>query len=302
MSIPDFQSIMLPLLKLAEDGQEHANKEAKEKLALHFSLSEAEREELLPSGRQTTFDNRVAWARSYLKMALLLEVPRRGFFRITQRGKSVIQKNPEKINIKFLEQFPEFSAFKTPDKPNIKEALIEQPSETQTPEETLDAAHIKLKQTLAEELIQTIKACSPAFFEKLVVDLLVRMGYGGTRKDAGKAVGKSGDGGIDGIIKEDRLGLDAIYIQAKKWEGTVGRPEIQKFAGALMGHGAHKGVFITTSNFSKEAIDFASSVNLKIVLIDGQTLATLMIDHNVGVSPIVSYEIKKLDLDYFIEA
>lgn len=302
MPIPDFQSIMLPLLKLAEDGQEHTNKEAKERLALHFALSESEREELLPSGRQTTFDNRVGWARSYLKMAILLEVPRRGYFRITPRGKNVVEKNPEKINIKLLEQFPEFNAPKTLEKPNTKETLIEQPPEIQTPEEALEIAHIKLKQNLAEELIQTIKSCSPAFFEQLVVDLLVRMGYGGTRKDAGKAVGKSGDGGIDGIIKEDRLGLDAIYIQAKRWEGTVGRPEIQKFAGALMGHGAHKGVFITTSNFSKEAIDFASSVNLKIVLIDGQTLATLMIDHNVGVSPIVSYEIKKLDLDYFTEA
>lgn len=164
-----------------------------------------------------------------------------------------------------------------------------------------DQEHTK-REAVEKLAVHTIKTCSPAFFEQLVVDVLVRMGYGGTRKDAGKAVGKSGDGGIDGIIKEDRLGLGAIYIQAKRWDGTVGRPEVQKFAGALMGHGARKGVFITTSNFSKDAVEYVSNIDRKIVLIDGETLATLMIDHNVGVSTVVSYEIKKVDLDYFSES
>lgn len=299
MAIPDFQSIMLPLLKFAADGREYTQREAVEYLARHFDLSSADLAQKLPSGRQTTFDNRIAWARSHLKMAQLVEAPKRGCFQITPRGKATLAQNPERINIRFLEQFPEFIAFRNADKAKDNGAQIQ--ITEQTPEETLELAHQKLRQNLADELIQTIKTCSPAFFEQLVVDLLVRMGYGGTRQDAGKAVGKSGDGGIDGIIKEDRLGLDAIYIQAKRWEGTVGRPEIQKFAGALMGHGARKGVFITTSNFSKDAADYVLNIDRKIVLIDGEMLATLMMDHNVGVSTVVSYEIKKVDLDYFTE-
>lgn len=290
---------MLPLLKLAADGQEHTKKEAVEKLGIHFELTEVEFEEKLPSGRQSTFDNRVAWARSYLKMAQLLDSPKRGCFLITPRGQAVLAQKPDRINIRFLEQFPEFLASRSGDK--AKDLETDQQIVVRTPEETLEFAHQKLRQNLAEELVQTIKTCSPTFFEQLVVDLLVRMGYGGTRKDAGKAVGKSGDGGIDGIIKEDRLGLDAIYIQAKRWDGTVGRPEVQKFAGALMGHGARKGVFITTSGFSKEATDYVSNIDRKIVLIDGETLASLMIDHNVGVSTVVSYEIKKVDIDYFVD-
>jgi restriction system protein len=291
---------MLPLLRLAADLQEHTNKEAIEKLASYFELTESELEEKLPSGRQAIFDNRVAWARAYLKMANLLENPRRGCFQITERGKAVLKQRPDRINIKFLEQFPEFNASRNSEK--SKETEVEQQSLVRTPEETLEAIHLKLRQNLAGELIQLLKSCSPSFFEVLVVDVLVKMGYGGTRQDAGKAVGRSGDGGIDGIIKEDRLGLDAIYIQAKRWDGTVGRPEIQKFAGALMGHGARKGVFITTASFTKDAIDYVSNIDRKIVLIDGETLATLMIDHNVGVSPVTSYEIKKVDLDYFTES
>lgn len=223
MAIPDFQSIMLPLLQLAADEQEHTKREAVERLAIHFGLTEGELEEKLPSGRQNTFDNRIAWARSYLKMAHLLESPRRGCFLITPRGKAVLGQEPERINIRFLERFPEFIASRNADK--TRELDSEQQPAVQTPEEILEIAHQKLRQNLAEELIQTIKTCSPAFFEQLVVDVLVGMGYGGTRKDAGKAVGKSGDGGIDGIIKEDRLGLDAIYIQAKRWDSMVGRPD-----------------------------------------------------------------------------
>ncbi|MFM8331538.1 MAG: restriction endonuclease [Candidatus Methylumidiphilus sp.] len=300
MAIPDFQSIMLPLLQLTVDEQEYSFKGTTEALAKQFQLSDDEKKELLPSGRQGTFANRVGWARTYLKKALLLNSPKRGMLQITPRGIEIIKQNPPSINIAFLEQFPEFNVFKYEAKD--KQPLIIDPTPSiQTPEEALDTSYQKLRKALAEDLLNTLKACSPNFFEGLVVDVLVKMGYGGTRQDAGKAVGKSGDGGIDGIIKEDRLGLDIIYVQAKRWEGTVGRPEVQKFAGALMGHSARKGVFITTSSFTKEAIDYVSTIDRKIILLDGETLANLMIDYNVGVSPVASYEIKRVDLDYFSE-
>lgn len=301
MAIPDFQSLMLPVLKLAEDGQDHSSKEAVAALAQQFQLSEDEKKELLPSGRQATFLNRVAWAKSHLKMAGLLETPKRGIFRVTPRGNEIINQNPKFINVKFLEQFPEYRNSRNLDKNEKQISVEEYETYIQTPEETLHSSYLKLRQALAEELLQTLKSCSPSFFESLIVDVLVKMGYGGTRQDAGKAVGKSGDGGIDGIIKEDRLGLDIIYLQAKRWEGTVGRPEVQKFAGALMGNGARKGVFITTSNFTREAIDYVTAIDRKIILIEGEALAMLMIDYNVGVTTIASYEIKKIDLDYFVE-
>ncbi|MGZ5224669.1 MAG: restriction endonuclease, partial [Burkholderiales bacterium] len=242
------------------------------------------------------------WARTYLKKAGLIESTRRAYFRIAERGRSVLAKNPTRIDVKFLEQFPEFVAFRdlrreqVDDKPPALAAGTEA-----TPEEALDAAYQRLRIDLESELLDQVKAASPAFFERLVVELLVRMGYGGTLRDAGQAVGKSGDGGIDGIIKEDLLGLDVIYIQAKKWEGTVGRPEIQKFAGALQGHRARKGVFITTSAFSSDAIEFAVRIDSKIVLIDGAMLARYMIDNDVGVSAYRSYQVKKIDSDYFSE-
>ncbi len=304
MGIPDFQSIMLPLLKFTADQQEHSLQEAIEELAQTFNLSEQERKELLPSGQQATFDNRVGWSRTYLKKAGLLESTRRTFFRITQRGLDALSRNPPRIDIKFLEQFPEFVEFRVSSRKE-KEASAEIEVEVnghQTPEELLEYGYQKIRQDLAQEVLNRVKAASPSFFERLVVELLVRMGYGGSRKDAGEAVGKSGDEGIDGIIKEDRLGLDVIYIQAKKWEGVVSRPEIQKFAGALQGQRAKKGIFITTSSFSNEAIEFASRIDSKIVLIDGKQLAQLMIDHDVGVSKVSSYEIKKVDFDYFVDA
>jgi restriction system protein len=302
MAIPDFQTIMLPLLKFVADLHEHSKREALDILAEQFRLSEAEKNELLPSGRQAIFDNRLAWARTYLIKAGLLESTRRGFFRITERGQEVLKKNPEKINIRYLDQFPGFTEFRTSSKDRSTETdgRVEMDSET-TPEEMLEAAYQDMRQRLAAELLQSIKGCSPAFFERLVIDLLVTMGYGGTRKDAGEAVGRSGDGGIDGIIKEDRLGLDCIYVQAKRWENTVGRPDIQKFAGALQGQRARKGVFITTSTFSAEAHDYVSRIDNKIVLLDGNLLANFMIDHNIGVSSLVAYELKRVDTDYFTE-
>jgi restriction system protein len=302
MTIPDFQSIMLPLLKHASDGQEHYFREAIEALADEFSLSEDERKELLPSGQQTVFDNRVGWTRTHLKKAGLLESPKRGFFKITERGMKVLSQAPGEINIKFLRQFPEYVQFATPNKENnSSEQLIEEILDT-TPQESIELGYQKIRKDLEIELLNRVKSCSADFFERLVVDLLVRMGYGGSRRDAGKAIGKSGEGGIDGIIKEDKLGLDIVYIQAKRWDSTVvSRPEIQKFVGALHGQRARKGVFITTSNFSQSAQEYVSVIDSKIVLIDGSQLAQFMIDNNVGVSTVSSYEIKKIDSDYFTD-
>ncbi len=300
MAIPDFQSCMLPLLKLYADGVEHNSQETVEGLAKDFKLTDEERRELLPSGKQPVFDNRVGWARTYMKKAGLLDAPRHGVSRITQRGLEVLKKKPQRIDMRFLAQFEEFQEFRAlrhegPEKPSKTE------SNDKTPEETLESAYQSIRNDLAADLLQRLKTCSPAFFERLVVEVIVKMGYGGTRKDAGEAIGRSGDGGIDGIIKEDKLGLDAIYIQAKRWENTVGRPEIQKFVGALTGQRAKKGLFITTSNFSSDAEDYVSRIDAKVVLIDGETLAQLMIENNVGVSTVNTYEVKKVDSDYFSE-
>ncbi len=302
MSIPDYQSIMLPLLEFAGDKKEHSLRETIEILADVFSLSSEERKHLLPSGRQATFDNRVSWARTYLSKAGLLQATRRGYYRISERGLNVLKQKPEKIDNKFLRQYPEFLAFQAKrSKDEVSEETIND-EQAQTPEEVMEDAYQQVRQDLASELLEIIRDFSPAFFEKLVVDLLVKMGYGGTRKDAGKAIGASGDEGIDGIINEDRLGLDIVYLQAKRWQNTVTRPEIQKFAGALQGQRARKGIFITTSAFSEGAKDYVSRIDSKIVLIDGEMLAQLMIDYNVGVNSIASYELKRIDIDYFTEA
>lgn len=301
MAIPDYQSIMLPLLHFALDGKEHSLREAIDGLAVSLGLTDSERKELLPSGQQPTFDNRVAWARTYLNKAALLESPRRGYFCITSRGREVLSKNPPKINVKFLEQFPEFIEFRTKRSEPKQETENAEAENLQTPGELLESAYQKLRESLSSELLKSVRDCSPTFFERLVIDVLVKMGYGGSRKDAGKAIGRSGDEGIDGIINEDRLGLDVIYIQAKRWQATIGRPEIQKFAGALQGHRANKGIFITTSSFTREAEEYVAKINSKIVLIDGEQLTQLMIDNNVGVTPVTAYETKKVDSDYFIE-
>ena len=302
MTIPDFQAIMLPLLQYARDGKEHSLRDAITYLADVFNLSDDERKELLSSGQQAVFDNRVGWARTYLKKAGLFISPKRGFFQITDRGKEILSQNPSEINLKFLNQFPEFIEFKTTKKDNDKsEPEIIETSET-TPQESIEFGYQKIRKELELELLNRVKSCSPDFFERLVVDLLVKMGYGGSRRDAGRAIGKSGDGGIDGIIKEDKLGLDIVYVQAKRWDNTVvGRPEIQKFVGALHGQRARKGVFITTSRFSQEAREYVSIIDSKIVLIDGEELAQLMIDNHVGVSTVSIYEIKKIDSDYFTD-
>lgn len=304
MTIPDYQTMMLPLLEhLARHGEQHIS-DAAEAMADHFNLSAEERRKLLPSGRSPVYRSRVGWARTYLAKAGLLESPRRGFWRISDRGRKLLAEKPERIDSKYLARFPEFVAFVNlcRDRKDVNEpTAVAGDESTETPEEALEAAYSRLRGDLEAEVLAAIKSSSPAFFERCVVDLLVAMGYGGSLSDAGQAVGRSHDGGIDGIIKEDRLGLDAIYVQAKRWENPVGRPEIQKFAGALQGYRARKGVFLTTSAFTAEATDFASGLDSKIVLIDGQRLAELMVEHNVGVSPVRTFTIKKLDSDYFAE-
>lgn len=298
--IPDYQTCMLPLLKYAADNNEHKFSDAVEYLSNEFSLTKEEREELLPSKTQDVISNRIGWARTYMKKAGLLEDTRRGYFKITERGQSVLSENLNKITTKYLGKFEEFKAFR--DKHIEKETDHDiSLSVDETPEEMLENGFAKLSENLVDEVLSKISECSPSFFEHLVIDLLVHMGYGGSFSEAAQVVGKSGDEGIDGIIKEDKLGLDTIYVQAKRWKGVVGRPEIQKFAGALLGQKASKGVFITTSSFTKEAVEYASSVDRKVVLIDGTKLATLMIEHNVGISTVRNFEIKRIDSDYFEE-
>ncbi len=306
MAIPDYQSVMLPLLRFAEDEKEHTLRQATDILSNEFNLSSAEREELLASGRKLIFYDRVGWAKTYLGQAKVLESTKRGFFRITERGMNLLSQNPQTVNDKTLQQFSEFRDFVNRKNKKSVKAVEKNIVETNdltinTPEESLETAYQTIRTNLASEILETVKSCSPNFFERLVVELLVKMGYGGTLQDAGRAIGKSGDGGIDGIIKEDRLGLDIIYLQAKRWEAVVGRPEIQKFAGALQGQRARKGVFITTSDFTKEAREYVSLIDSKIILIDGEELAELMIDYNVGVSNATIYEIKRIDSDYFLE-
>jgi restriction system protein len=304
MGIPDFQTVMLPLLVFASDQHEHSPREAIEALAQTFQLTDKERAALLPSGQQAVFDNRVHWAVSYLKHAGLLEATRRGYFRIADRGVQVLSQSPARIDLRYLQQFPEFVEFRESrrTKGNGDAVVALDVPSQQTPEELLEAGYQRIRQEVAQELLARMKACSPSFFERLVVELLVKMGYGGSRQDAGQAIGRSGDEGIDGIIKEDRLGLDTIYIQAKRWQGTVGRPDIQRFVGALAGQKARKGVFITTSEFSRDAREYASSVESKVVLIDGEQLAGLMLDNDLGVARAATYEIKRIDSDYFSEA
>ncbi|MCL6446453.1 MAG: restriction endonuclease [Alicyclobacillus sp.] len=298
MPIPDYQTLMLPLLRLAADKQEHVFSETVEQLATEFLLTSDERRELLPSGRQPRFDNRVGWATTHLVKARLLERTARGRFRITQRGINVLAMQPEKITNELLMQFSEFREFMR-GAPVRGSDTAAGHARSETPHELLEANYQELRRSLADELLMRLKQCSPRFFERVVIDLIVAMGYGGSVEDAGKAVGRSGDDGIDGIIKEDRLGLDVIYLQAKRWEGVVGRPVVQAFAGSLEGHRARKGILITTSRFSAEAREYVSRIEKKIVLIDGEQLANLMIDYNVGVSEVTRYVVKKIDLDYF---
>lgn len=279
-------------------------REVTDAMAEHFGVTEEEKKELLPSGAAPVFYNRTAWAKTYLKKAGLIDSPKQGIVSISNRGLDVLGMNPPAIDVKFLKQFAEFVEFqeaKSEDRAvstNTEEELT-----SETPEEALESSYQKIRKSLAEDILNKVITLSPAFFERLVVELLVKMGYGGSIKDAGRAIGKSGDEGIDGTIKEDKLGLDIIYIQAKRWQpgNVVGRPELQKFVGALAGQGAKKGIFITTSTFTRDALEYTPRNETKIVLIDGQQLAQYMIDYNLGVTSLNSYEVKRMDSDYFGE-
>jgi len=299
MPIPDYQTLMLPLLRCFADGKEHSIQDLVNTLAREFSLSPEEFRELLPSGKQTVFYSRVGWAKTYLAKAKLIDKVRRSHYVMTSRGREVLNENPPEIKNEFLAQFPEFTEFRRREAQKEAQSEKEIYREEKTPEEVLEEAYAELRENLAQELLDIVRQSTPAFFERLVVELLVRMGYGGSHREAARAVGQVGDEGIDGIIDQDRLGLDTIYIQAKKWDQCVGRPEIQKFVGALAGKRAKKGVFITTSSFSQEAVRYVSTIEAKIVLIDGKRLAELMIDYGVGVTTVTTYQLKRVDSDYF---
>lgn len=302
MPVPDFQSFFKPLLELAADGNEHSIQEAREKIAKNMSLDKEALAELLPSGTQNKFDNRVAWAKSYFVQAKVLEPTRRGCFRITNRGRELLGQGHKRIDVKVLGQYPEFIEFHTAGRSSASQpAIVPDEKQAETPEEILQKAYQSIRGELASDILNRIKSNTPTFFENLVVDLMVAMGYGGSRADAGNAIGRAGDEGIDGIIKEDKLGLDTIYLQAKRWDGSVGRPEIHKFVGALEGKRAKKGVFITTGKFTDEAVKYVGNINPKVILIDGRELANLMIDHDLGITVTAKYEIKRIDSDYFGE-
>lgn len=304
MSVPDFQSWFMPLLQAVSNGATHNIADLYELLADQKKLTVEDRAELLPSGRQFTYRNRIAWARTYLRKSGLLEAPGKGKVRITPAGLELLGNPPAKLNVAFLKKYPGFLEFHSGNSSASAGQLIESAgaNNDETPQETFERLHKSLSTQLEIELLDQIKAAPPQFFEKLVVDLLLLMGYGGSREDAGKTVGKSGDGGIDGIINEDPLGLDTVCIQAKRWEGTVGRPVVQAFAGSLEGFRARKGVLITTSSFSADAIEYVRKIEKRIVLIDGPRLAKLMVQHNLGVSAVAVYELKRIDSDYFEES
>ncbi|MFZ1694195.1 MAG: restriction endonuclease [Flavobacteriales bacterium] len=294
---------MLPFLQFVSDGKEYALRDIVEGLGSHFKLSESDRREMLPSGMQAAFDNRVGWARTYLKKAGLLSSPKRAVVQITVRGREVLKKQPQRIDVGFLKQFPEFMEFQTSKKEAAPQSDVSILESGQTPTEILGRAYKEMRSTLAAELLIRVRSMDWKEFEDLVVRLLVKMGYGGSFADAAEALKKGGDEGIDGIIKEDKLGLDVIYVQAKRWkaDNNVGRPELQKFVGALAGQGAKKGVFITASAFTPDGLNYKPLNETKVVLIDGERLAQLMIDHDLGVAIQESYVIKRIDHDYFGE-
>lgn len=302
MSVPDYQSLMLPVLKVAAEGEINT-KACIERLADNLGLSEDECSEMLPSGRQTLFSNRVHWAKTYLAKAGLLKITRRAHFTITERGRKVLSQRPDRIDNSALAQFPEFQEFRQRSQPATPKKAIREQDEVTTPTERIEAAHEEILKELRSEVLERVLEASAPFFERLIVDLLVQMGYGGSRADAGRAIGRSGDGGIDGIIKEDPLGLEIVYIQGKRYQPSngIGRPEVQAFAGSLVGVGANKGVFVTTSSFSRQAREYADRIPQRLILIDGEELARLLIEHNVRIRTSHTVEIKRVDEDRFAE-
>ena len=300
MPIPNYETLMLPLLEVAAkaNGEEVKLSEAADELAVRFKLTDQERTELLPSGGTFKFASRVSWARTYLQKACLLEAPKRGYFRLTPRGSEILKQAPGKVDNKLLSQFDEFKAFQGKKKTLEKQEITSH----ETPLESISSFYDQFREALAFDLLDRVKKCSPQFFERLVIQVLLKMGYGGSLKDAGSAIGKTGDGGIDGVIREDKLGLDNIYVQAKRWtDKTVGSPDIDQFAGALSKKKATKGIFITTSTFTKDALASLKDYSCRIVIIDGPQLAAYMIDYGVGVSVMDVFELKKIESDFFEE-
>jgi restriction system protein len=304
MAIPDYQTLMRPLLESLLDGAQHPLRDIREQLAAQFGLTREEREQMLPSGVATVFADRLSWARYYLQRAGMLQQPRRSVYQLTDSGRKLLREVDGKISTLHLkERSPDFQLWVDGSRASNSERQIAETTleQQRTPEETLANAYLNLRRAVESDVLARLRACSPGFFEQIVVRLLVAMGYGGSLQDAGRAIGRTGDEGIDGIINEDRLGLDVVYVQAKRWSTTVGRPDIQQFAGALAGKRARKGVFITTSGFSAEARAYVESVEPKIVLISGEQLAAFMFEHNVGVTLASTYEVKKIDADFFDE-
>jgi len=308
MAIPSFDEMYIPTLKCLVDENEHTTREINDFIADDMQISDEDRLELLPSGKEEIFRSRASWTRTYLKRAGLIKSPRRSIFVITDFGKKMLLESPEKIGLSLFNESEMFRSFYYSNKSNTgKNNIVPTSTEViadHTPQDDLEEALQKINSDLADDLMGEIINISPELFEKLVVKLLEKMGYGRSVKNAGKVVGKTGDEGIDGIVREDKLGFDLIYIQAKKWDtnATIGRPEIQKFVGALAGQGAIKGLFITTAKFSHEAVYYAKKQHTtKIVLVDGQLLTKLMIEHNLGVSVENTYEIKRIDSDFFTD-
>jgi len=306
MTIPDYQSLMLPLLQCAENGREVRTSDCVDLLGKKLGLSESDMNELLPSGKQTVFSNRIHWARTYMAKANLVEPTKRGHFKITQRGQKMLSSNPDKINNDTLSRFPEFQEWRersVADKNSKGGATAEPVHQDLTPEEAIESFSLLLNRQLQKDVLDSILNASPSFFEKVIVDLLIAMGYGGGRAEMGEALGQSNDGGVDGVVKEDALGLDVVYIQAKRYNpsNTIGRAAIQAFVGSLEGFNASKGVFVTTSSFASSVKDYVSRIQKRIILLDGDELARLMIRHGVGVRTKETYEVKRLDEDYFVE-
>jgi restriction system protein len=299
MPIPNYEYFMLPILQKIQEGNEFNFRDVTYEILKNLHLTEEERTRLLPSGATLVVNSRIGWARTYLAKAGLIKGTRRGHLIISQEGIKLLSTNPKEINLKLLEQYESFRIWRTRSSGDFDKS--DKTHKNKTPDELIENELQIIKNQLEDDLLEQLKQVSPRKFEFIVVDLLVKMGYGGSKKEAAQVVGKSGDGGIDGIIKEDKLGLEAVYIQAKRWDSQIGRPEIQKFAGALLGQKAKKGVFLTTGMFSGDALKYAENLDTKIVLIDGNYLVSLLYEYNLGVSISKRYEIKKIDSDYFFE-
>ncbi|RYG19337.1 restriction endonuclease [bacterium] len=308
MAVPEFYRFFRPALEILSKGEVLQAGQLSQLLADHFALTQEEKSDLIPSGKRSRVMDRTLWATTYLSQAKLIDRPKKGWCQITQRGRDYLRRAPEVIKPALLEEFPEYVEFKNRSRPSERSSgpIGAEPTlelENTSPEEAIALAHKEVNSLLAQELLERIKAMPPAFFEQLIVRLMLNLGYGGSVEDAGKTLGRSGDGGVDGVIRQDRLGLDNIYLQAKRWgDGTVGRKEIQAFVGALAGQGANKGVFITTSTFTREALEYASNMySSKLSLVDGIQLASLIIEANLGVSLVARYDVKRIDSDFFTE-